>query len=63
MTQHVADWVAPFLCSRHSPPPPLEFLHTPLFFPPLHERELGEIIIIGMMMIAPNSHARMRGGV
>ena len=30
MVQHVADWVAPFLRSQHSPPPPLEFFHTPI---------------------------------
>ena len=35
MVQHVADWVAPFPCSQHSPPPPLKFLHIPPSPPPL----------------------------
>ena len=35
MVQHVADWVAPFPRSRHSPLPSLKFFHTPLHFPPL----------------------------
>ena len=35
---HVADWVAPFLCSEHSPPPPLKFFNTPLSTLKVHER-------------------------
>ena len=27
--QHVAEWVAPFLRSQHSPLPPLKFIHAP----------------------------------
>ena len=34
-THHVADCVAPFPCSQHSPPPPLKFLNTPPSHPPL----------------------------
>ena len=36
MVQHVADWIAPFPRSQHSPPPPpLKFFHTPPSPPPL----------------------------
>jgi len=36
MVQHVADWVAPFSRSQHSPPPPLKkYFHTPPSRPPL----------------------------
>ena len=53
MVQNVADWVAPFPCSQHSPPSPLKFFHTlpspptsPPPLPLLRARELGTIIII-----------------
>ena len=29
MVQNVADWIAPFSRSLHSPPPPLKFFSTP----------------------------------
>ena len=34
MVQHVADWVAPFSRSKHSPPPPHKLLHIPRSPPP-----------------------------
>ena len=38
MVQYVADWIALFCRSQHSPPSPLKFFHTshspPFYFPP-----------------------------
>ena len=34
MVQHVADWVAPFPRSQHSPPSPHKLLHIPPSPPP-----------------------------
>ena len=63
MVQHVADWVAPFPRSQHSLPP-LKLFHTDPSLPPLCARELGAIvIIIVLMVIAPNSHTCQKEGV
>ena len=51
MVQHVADWVAPFPRSQHSPLPSLKIVtNSPLSFPihTLRARELGAIIITDM---------------
>jgi len=44
MVQHVADWVAPFPCSRHFSPHPLKVYHTPPSRPSLRARELRILI-------------------
>ena len=59
MVQHVTDWVAPFPCSHHSPPPPLKLHHPPLLLSHMCTRVGAIIIFITTIspIIAREAHA------
>ena len=62
---HVADWVAPFPCIRHSPPTPHKLFYIPPSSPPsffpLCARELGAIIIIIISFLEKKNEKKIWG--